>query len=44
VFALVTDLLDPLAYPALDLARAYPLRWEAEMSEPQCSRSRVGAA
>lgn len=30
IFALVTDLLDPLTYPALDLARAYPLRWEAE--------------
>jgi hypothetical protein len=30
VFALVTDLLDPEAYPALDLACAYPMRWEAE--------------
>jgi hypothetical protein len=30
VFALVTDLLDPEAYPALDLACAYPLRWQAE--------------
>lgn len=30
VFALVTDLLDPDTYPALDLARAYPLRWECE--------------
>ena len=28
VFALVTDLLDPEAYPALDLACAYPMRWE----------------
>jgi len=27
VFALVTDLLDPEAYPALDLACAYPMRW-----------------
>lgn len=26
VFALVTDLLDVQAYPALDLARAYPMR------------------
>lgn len=30
VFALVTDLLDVEQYPALDLARAYPMRWEAE--------------
>ena len=30
VFALVTDLLDPEAYPALELACAYPMRWEAE--------------
>lgn len=30
VFALVTDLLDPEAHPALDLACAYPMRWEAE--------------
>jgi hypothetical protein len=30
VFALVTDLLDVDAYPALDLAYAYPMRWEAE--------------
>jgi hypothetical protein len=30
VFALVTDLLDPEAYPALDLARAYPMRWQSE--------------
>ena len=30
VFALVTDLLDGQAYPALDLARAYPMRWGAE--------------
>jgi hypothetical protein len=30
VFALVTDLLDTEAYPALDLACAYPMRWEAE--------------
>jgi len=30
VFALVTDLLDVDAYPALDLARAYPMRWECE--------------
>jgi len=31
VFALVTDLLDVAAYPALDLARTYPMRWECEM-------------
>jgi len=30
VFALVTDLLDPEAYPALDLACAYPMRWGCE--------------
>jgi hypothetical protein len=30
VFTLVTDLLDPEAYPALDLACAYPMRWGAE--------------
>jgi hypothetical protein len=30
VFALVTDLLDVEAYPALDLACAYPMRWQAE--------------
>jgi Insertion element 4 transposase N-terminal/Transposase DDE domain len=30
VFALVTDLLDPEAYPALDLACAYPMRWQSE--------------
>jgi len=30
VFCLVTDLLDVEAYPALDLARAYPMRWGAE--------------
>ncbi|MGH3533854.1 MAG: IS4 family transposase [Pseudonocardiaceae bacterium] len=30
LFALVTDLLDPEASPALDLARAYPMRWDAE--------------
>jgi len=29
-FALVTDLLDPETYPALDLARAYPQRWGVE--------------
>ena len=27
MFALVTDLLDLEAYPALDLACAYPMRW-----------------
>ncbi len=31
VFALVTDLLDIEAYPALDLACAYPMRWECEV-------------
>ncbi|MGH3811752.1 MAG: transposase, partial [Pseudonocardiaceae bacterium] len=30
LFCLVTDLLDIEAYPALDLACAYPMRWEAE--------------
>jgi hypothetical protein len=30
VFALVTELLDIEAYPALDLACAYPMRWECE--------------
>jgi len=30
VFALVTDLIDIEAYPALDLACAYPMRWECE--------------
>jgi hypothetical protein len=30
VFALVTDLLDPEAHPALDLACAYPMRWDCE--------------
>jgi hypothetical protein len=30
VFALVTDLLDIEAYPAMDLACAYPMRWECE--------------
>ena len=30
VFALVTDLLDIEAYPVLDLACAYPMRWECE--------------
>lgn len=30
VFALVTDLLDIEAYPALDLACAYPMRWQCE--------------
>jgi hypothetical protein len=30
VFCLVTDLLDIEAYPALDLACAYPMRWGAE--------------
>jgi hypothetical protein len=30
VFALVTDLLDVQTYPALDLACAYPMRWECE--------------
>jgi hypothetical protein len=30
VFTLVTDLLDPEASPALDLACAYPMRWGAE--------------
>ena len=30
VFALVTDLLDPEAYPALDLAYAYTMRWQSE--------------
>ncbi len=30
VFALVTDLLNPEAYPALDLACAYPMRWGCE--------------
>jgi Insertion element 4 transposase N-terminal/Transposase DDE domain len=30
VFALVTDLLDPEAYPAIDLACCYPMRWQCE--------------
>jgi transposase IS4-like protein/DDE family transposase len=30
VFALVTDLLDAEASPALELACAYPMRWQAE--------------
>jgi hypothetical protein len=30
VFALVTDLLDIEAFPAIDLACAYPMRWECE--------------
>jgi len=30
VFALVTDLLDPETYPAVDLACAYPMRWQCE--------------
>ena len=30
LFCLVTDLLDIEAHPALDLACAYPMRWEAE--------------
>jgi hypothetical protein len=30
VFALVTDLLDVEAYPALELACAYPMRWGCE--------------
>jgi hypothetical protein len=30
LFCLVTDLLDPEAHPALDLAGAYPMRWECE--------------
>lgn len=30
VFCLVTDLLDPQEYPALDLARCYPARWGCE--------------
>jgi len=30
VFTLVTDLLDPAVYPALDLAGAYPMRWDCE--------------
>jgi hypothetical protein len=30
VFCLVTDLLDAEEYPALDLACAYPLRWQCE--------------
>jgi hypothetical protein len=30
LFALVTDLLDVEEYPALDLARAYPMRWDCE--------------
>ena len=30
LFCLVTDLLDPEAYPVLELACAYPMRWEAE--------------
>ena len=30
LFCLVTDLLDPQGYPALDLARCYPARWECE--------------
>jgi hypothetical protein len=31
VFCLVTDLLDVVEYPALDLACAYPLRWGCEV-------------
>jgi hypothetical protein len=30
VFALVTDLLDPETFPAMDLACAYPMRWQCE--------------
>jgi hypothetical protein len=30
VFALVTDLLDPEAFPAIELACAYPMRWQCE--------------
>jgi hypothetical protein len=32
---LLTDLLDPLAYPAAELAALYTLRWEAESSYRQ---------
>jgi hypothetical protein len=31
VFALITTLLDPDAYPALDLAELYAARWEVEL-------------
>jgi len=44
VFALVTDLLDVEEYSALDLARAYPMRWECEECQPHCARRRVAAA
>ena len=30
LFCLVTDLLEPETYPALDLAGAYPMRWGCE--------------
>ena len=30
MFALVTDLLEPETYPALDLACVYPMRWGCE--------------
>ena len=29
LFCLVTDLLDPEAYPVLELACAYPMRWDS---------------
>lgn len=29
---LLTDLMDPKAYPAIEIARAYHLRWECEIS------------
>ena len=31
VFALITTLLDPVAYPALDLAGLYAARWQVEL-------------
>jgi hypothetical protein len=42
VIRLLTDLLDPGAYPAAELAALYGQRWEAEVRHLWCPSSGVG--
>src|SRR5882724_338889 len=43
VIRLLTDLLDPVAYPAAELAALYHERWEAELSNRQIKTYQRGA-
>ncbi|MGH3125916.1 MAG: transposase, partial [Streptosporangiaceae bacterium] len=41
VVRLLTSLLDPVAFPAAELAALYHQRWESEGAKPDCLHKRV---